>query len=612
MFCLFQLMVIDEELSQEKRMKDLFLKRIQRIPWLNVTTLPIVVFILALALITITMLLNYVDLQARMLTIVFAIVMHMAILLKQQKRRILMYIAGLLIFVFINLRFPLEVGLVEETYFFLPIMLLCLTPGKLYANFVSILLVFVYYHSSRIYSVSEVIEDSMDVILVNLLLSISLMFYIKLTEKIDKFKQDSYTDYLTGCQNRKAFNDALDSMINHSKHSIGLMFFNLDNFKLINDTYGHSVGNQILIQLSEKMRRLENNNISFYRINGDEFSFIIEYKNEQELSSFIDLVLSILNSEMIYETYAIQITISAGISSYPKDSKSKSDLIQFCDLALSEAKANPHVNVKHYNQEMSVEVSRLYDIELGLKDAIKNNELSIVYQPQVDLVDNKIIGSEALLRWNKGGTGFVSPAEFIKIAEKGSVIIDIGKWVVEEVLNQMRTWQRLGLKKVISINVSGVQLMDGTFSTFLKKSLKAYDLQGHDIIVEITETALMKNKANIIQELNKIRDMGVSVALDDFGSEYSSFNYLSELPIDIIKIDQSFIRNCGQNKQQQMILNTIIQLGHNLKMKLIAEGVETIEQQAFLIEHKCDYMQGYLFSKPISVKDYNELIVHEE
>jgi len=605
-------MVIDEELSQEKRMKDLFLKRIQRIPWLNVTTLPIVVFILALALITITMLLNYVDLQARMLTIVFAIVMHMAILLKQQKRRILMYIAGLLIFVFINLRFPLEVGLVEETYFFLPIMLLCLTPGKLYANFVSILLVFVYYHSSRIYSVSEVIEDSMDVILVNLLLSISLMFYIKLTEKIDKFKQDSYTDYLTGCQNRKAFNDALDSMINHSKHSIGLMFFNLDNFKLINDTYGHSVGNQILIQLSEKMRRLENNNISFYRINGDEFSFIIEYKNEQELSSFIDLVLSILNSEMIYETYAIQITISAGISSYPKDSKSKSDLIQFCDLALSEAKANPHVNVKHYNQEMSVEVSRLYDIELGLKDAIKNNELSIVYQPQVDLVDNKIIGAEALLRWNKGGTGFVSPAEFIKIAEKGSVIIDIGKWVVEEVLNQMRTWQRLGLKKVISINVSGVQLMDGTFSTFLKKSLKAYDLQGHDIIVEITETALMKNKANIIQELNKIRDMGVSVALDDFGSEYSSFNYLSELPIDIIKIDQSFIRNCGQKQQQQMILNTIIQLGHNLKMKLIAEGVETIEQQAFLIENKCDYMQGYLFSKPISVKDYNELIVHEE
>jgi len=506
----------------------------------------------------------------------------------------------------------LEVGLVEETYFFLPIMLLCLTPGKLYANFVSILLVFVYYHSSRIYSVSEVIEDSMDVILVNLLLSISLMFYIKLTEKIDKFKQDSYTDYLTGSQNRKAFNDALDSMINHKKRNIGLMFFNLDNFKLVNDTYGHNVGNQILIQLSEKMRKLENNNISFYRVNGDEFSFIIEYKNEQELSSFIDLVLSILNSEMIYETYAIQITISAGISSYPKDSKSKSDLIQFCDLALSEAKANPHVNVKHYNQEMSVEVSRLYDIELGLKDAIKNNELSIVYQPQVDLVDNKIIGAEALLRWNKGGTGFVSPAEFIKIAEKGSVIIDIGKWVVEEVLNQMRTWQRLGLKKVISINVSGVQLMDGTFSTFLKKSLKAYDLQGHDIIVEITETALMKNKANIIQELNKIRDMGVSVALDDFGSEYSSFNYLSELPIDIIKIDQSFIRNCGQKQQQQMILNTIIQLGHNLKMKLIAEGVETIEQQAFLIENKCDYMQGYLFSKPISVKDYNELIVHEE
>ncbi len=593
-------------------MKDLFLKRIQRIPWLNVTTLPIVVFILALALITITMLLNYVDMQARMLTIIFAIVMHMAILLKQLNRRILMYVSGLLIFVFINLRFPLEVGLVEETYFFLPIMLLCLTPGKLYANFVSILLVFVYYHSSRIYSVSEVIEDSMDVILVNLLLSISLMFYIKLTEKIDKFKQDSYTDYLTGSQNRKAFNDALDSMINHSKHSIGLMFFNLDNFKLINDTYGHSVGNQILIQLSEKMRRLENNNISFYRINGDEFAFIIEYKKEEELSSFIDLVLSILNSEMIYETYAIQITISAGISCYPKDAKIKSDLIQFCDLALSEAKANPHVNVKHYDQEMSVEVSRLYDIELGLKDAIKNNELSIVYQPQIDLIDNKIIGAEALLRWNKGGTGFVSPAEFIKIAEKGSVIIDIGKWVVEEVLNQMRTWQRLGLKKVISINVSGVQLMDGTFSTFLKKSLKAYDLQGHDIIVEITETALMKNKANIIQELNKIRDMGVSVALDDFGSEYSSFNYLSELPIDIIKIDQSFIRNCGQKQQQQMILNTIIQLGHNLKMKLIAEGVETIEQQAFLIENKCDYMQGYLFSKPISVKDYNELIVHEE
>jgi len=593
-------------------MKDLFLKRIQRIPWLNVTTLPIVVFILALALITITMLLNYVDMQARMLTIIFAIVMHMAILLKQLNRRILMYVSGLLIFVFINLRFPLEVGLVEETYFFLPIMLLCLTPGKLYANFVSILLVFVYYHSSRIYSVSEVIEDSMDVILVNLLLSISLMFYIKLTEKIDKFKQDSYTDYLTGSQNRKAFNDALDSMINHSKHSIGLMFFNLDNFKLINDTYGHSVGNQILIQLSEKMRRLENNNISFYRINGDEFAFIIEYKKEEELSSFIDLVLSILNSEMIYETYAIQITISAGISCYPNDAKIKSDLIQFCDLALSEAKANPHVNVKHYDQEMSVEVSRLYDIELGLKDAIKNNELSIVYQPQIDLIDNKIIGAEALLRWNKGGTGFVSPAEFIKIAEKGSVIIDIGKWVVEEVLNQMRTWQRLGLKKVISINVSGVQLMDGTFSTFLKKSLKAYDLQGHDIIVEITETALMKNKANIIQELNKIRDMGVSVALDDFGSEYSSFNYLSELPIDIIKIDQSFIRNCGQKQQQQMILNTIIQLGHNLKMKLIAEGVETIEQQAFLIENKCDYMQGYLFSKPISVKDYNELIVHEE
>jgi len=565
-------------------------------------------------MINISMLMQYKTANTRLLTMTFSIGMLIALFIKNNKLKFVEVITCLILFLVINLKYPLNIGQVEEAYFFLPIMILCLTPGKLYSNFVSFLIVFIYYNSLAIKDLAEMIEDSTELILINLLISVLLLFYIKFTAKMNQYKRDSYTDYLTGISNRKAFTEHLDILAkgsNNHQQVFSLLLLDLDGFKKINDTMGHDIGDKLLIELSRRLKKLESEFISFYRVGGDEFAFIILNDDDKYVYNTACNITSLINLDYSVENSLIKLQSSLGIVTYPRDAQTRVELIKNCDLALNRAKNLHTKEIERYDKKMSEELQKEYELEINLKDALKEDELFLVYQPKIDIRTGKIAGAEALLRWNHKKYGLIPPDHFIRLAEKNGSIIEIGQWVIDQVLKQLERWSNLGFRHVVAINISVVQLLNDDLCDFLEKKLEQYNIESKYLEIEITETALMDRPEEIIAELSRIKGLGVNVAIDDFGVEYSSFNYLRKLPIDILKIDREFIKNCEKNGKDKMILNGIIKLGHNLNLRLVAEGVELSEQRDVVIAADCDYIQGFIYSKPLKIKEYNKLLLDD-
>lgn len=423
----------------------------------------------------------------------------------------------------------------------------------------------------------------------------------------------SYYDDITGIPNRKMFTEKFQELINNKsncKGQLGIIFLDIDNFKNINDTYGYDVGDEILLKLCERVENILDGRQTFARFGGDEF--IIAFSNiinKKEIEIFLDELLLKVRKPFDINNKKIHCTISIGVSIYPKDSNKLDVLLKKADMAMNKAKEDGKNRYKFFDIDISNIVKRQYEVEEALRTAIENNEIFMVFQPKISIKGENINGFEALVRWRNSELGFISPAEFIPIAEKSGLMVDLGKYIIEE---SFRKCSELCCSNKsnfhIAINISDIQLREEGFISFVSDMLEKYNISPEYIEFEITEGVIMQSVVKNIELLIELKKLGVSIALDDFGTGYSSLSYLKRLPIDVLKIDKSFVDGIGVDEKSEYIAESIIKLSHNLNLKVVAEGVETKEQLVYLNKMKCDVVQGYYFSKPEKFEVIKEMI----
>jgi len=431
----------------------------------------------------------------------------------------------------------------------------------------------------------------------------------------DKIKFMAYYDSLTKLPNRTSFMDRLNEQLEliNSKNVEGAVFFiDLDNFKNINDTMGHDYGDKLLIYVTKQFESLIDEKDIICRLGGDEFILLHPYAKESEVESYAKKIISLFSKTFIVDNKQMYITASIGVALYPRDGTDTSTILKNADSAMYKAKELGKNRFVLFDPEMYLKLKRKTCIERILRTAIENNELSINYQPQYDAQNNEIFGFEALLRLNSKELGFISPLEFIPVAEQCGYITKLSLWVLNESCKQSVKWLDAGYKfKSISINISSVDLQQADFLENIKDIFKNTCINPKIVELEITETVLMQSLDSSINILKKLMDMGIRIALDDFGTGYSSLSYLRKIPISTLKIDKSFIDNITSNKKEESIINNIIQMAHSLDLKVVAEGVEIKDQLSILKERNCNYIQGYYFSKPLPASEIEKLFKEE-
>lgn len=432
--------------------------------------------------------------------------------------------------------------------------------------------------------------------------------------KADKeIKFMAHYDHLTKLPNRFLFEDRVNQAINLSKRTgnyISIIFLDLDNFKKVNDTIGHMGGDELLKKVAKKLNEVIRDTDTVARFGGDEFIImsnnITDYKM---VTNIADKIMKIFSNLFIVNGQEFLITASAGIAVYPLDGKNSDNLVKNADIAMYEAKNKGKNRYVLCTKEIKTEMKTNLELSKDLNRALERKEFVIYYQPQIDLVTNKIIGVEALLRWIHPERGVISPEIFIPIAEESSLINNIGEWVLKTACIQNKKWQDMGLNHVVvAVNISAVQIMDPKIVDKIENIIKETGLDPKYLELEITENIAIKEENYVIDILNKLKKIGVSIAIDDFGIEYSSLNRLKNLPIDQIKIDMQFIQGIENSEKDRAITMIIINLAKSLKLHVLAEGVETIPQLKFLNEKMCNYAQGYYYYKPMSVEKMEEIL----
>lgn len=412
-------------------------------------------------------------------------------------------------------------------------------------------------------------------------------------------------DPLTNLPNRSLFNARLTHALRYaSRHhsSLAILFLDLDHFKNVNDTFGHDVGDQLLIKVVERIKQIIDEKETLSRLGGDEFIIILE--NDTQMSRIKQVAQNIcdaLSNVFIIGDRDLYITTSIGISLFPNDGKTMQILLKNADMAMYRAKDRGRNIYEFYTSGMDEAMQRKSNIGMSMRSALDKNELKIYYQPILDMQTGKIICLEALLRWEHPEMGFVSPNEFIPIAEETDLIIPISEWVLRTASKQLLFWHRQGYDSLrLTVNVSSRQFMNRDVVESIRRILVETGLGGQYLIFELTESLLMHDIDHGIKVVQALKALDITIALDDFGTGYSSLSYLKRFPVDILKIDRSFVTNFSINHDDAAIVKTIITLGHHLQMRVVAEGVETPEQYVFLNQYGCDDVQGYLFYPPLS------------
>lgn len=428
-------------------------------------------------------------------------------------------------------------------------------------------------------------------------------------KNLETIKYMVYHDQLTGLLNRTALIKDLDQAIEKAKEKqteIAILYIDLDRFKYLNDTMGHKVGDQLLRKVGERLSSMEGQSQSVYRIGGDEFVILITNVTRSEVSGYSSKVFSHFDVPFLLEGQDYFITPSIGISMYPIDGQDTETLIRKADSALFQVKERGKAHFQFYSQEMNVHIPNMVTMESQLRRAMDKNELMLYYQPQVDLRTGEINSYEALLRWNNPVLGFVSPGEFIPLAEDTGLIVPIGYWVIEEVCKQIKRWEEKGLRNIkIAVNLSPKQFLQPHLVEKIRAIMEKHKVQPEFLEIEITEGA-MQDTLETLKILKQLKKLGLSISVDDFGTGYSSLSYIKQFPLDTIKIDRSFIKEALIDRKDEAIITTIIHLGCSLGLEVVAEGVETEEQVQFLKSVSCHKAQGYLFSKPLSSEEMEE------
>lgn len=424
---------------------------------------------------------------------------------------------------------------------------------------------------------------------------------IELSKKNIELESLLNKDALTNLYNRRYLIKKIDELIDDNDvENFGIMFIDLDNFKNINDLYGHDIGDAVLKEVSKRLNKYSSDNTYVFRQGGDEFIIICkEIKSEEDIIRKANIVINeFKKSEVIINDKSCEIELSIGGVVYPIHGKDRSTLMKKADMSMYTAKNENYSQIKIYKPDSEIALN--IKMEELMKRALKNKEFNLRYQPQFNPINNKLVGVEALIRWNNEELGFVSPAKFIPLAERTGMIIDIGNWVLEEGFLQVKKWkEKYNTEIEIGINVSPIQLMDDNFLDILKERLSLIDIKPSQINLELTEDVAVKNSLENINKLKQIRQLGVKVSIDDFGSGYSSFEYLKNFAVDCLKLDMSLINNIDKSKEDFEIAKAIISLSKGLNLEVVAEGVETKSQLDTLRKLNCDIIQGYYYEKPI-------------
>ncbi len=424
----------------------------------------------------------------------------------------------------------------------------------------------------------------------------------------------AHHDSLTGLPNRVLFSARLKQGIKKAKleqRGLGLFFIDLDKFKEINDSLGHEVGDRVLKIVAKILKNSIREEDTLARLAGDEFTIIMEdLTHLQDASKLAHDILNIFREPIYVDDHVLYITCSIGISIYSQDADNEKDLLKYADTAMYIAKENGRNNYQFYNPEMTKFALEQIKMKTCLRQAIDNNEFLIHYQPQIDLSSgNKITGIEALVRWQHPTKGLLTPKKFISLAEETGMIIEIDQWMMQTAMKQVSQWHNHGLDPgILALNISMKQLENTNFFSHMQNNIETYDFKPEWLELEITEGHMMKNPMEIITILKQVSSLGISISIDDFGTGYSSLSLLKRLPINRLKIDKSFIQDIPEDEEDIAIINSIVALAESLNLTLIAEGIETLEQEKFLISRNCTCVQGYYYFHPLSDEELQNIL----
>jgi diguanylate cyclase (GGDEF)-like protein len=386
------------------------------------------------------------------------------------------------------------------------------------------------------------------------------------------------------------------------KDKVALLFLDLDWFKDINDSLGHSVGDLFLQKVAERLKTWGREQDTVARLGGDEFLIMVtEIKDAPDAAVAGERLMDAMAADFVVQGHALTAHCSLGISIFPEHGEDGETLIKNADAAMYSAKENGRNNFQFFTEEMNTRVVERLTLEKSLRSALEKEQLFLVYQPQMDIATGRITGMEALLRWQHEDLGLVPPDKFIRIAENSGLIVPIGEWVLRTACRQARNWQDEGLPAVsVAVNVSAVQFRQDGFCEVVRRVLRETGLAPQYLELELTESLLLANADVTLSVVQELKAMGLTLAIDDFGTGYSSFGYLRQFRVSRFKIDRSFIRDVAVNPDDAAITAAIISMAKSLRLKVIAEGVENEAQMSFLRAHQCDEIQGYYFSKPLS------------
>ncbi len=429
----------------------------------------------------------------------------------------------------------------------------------------------------------------------------------------DQLLHQSTHDQLTGLPNRILMQDRLNQAVAHAhryRGLCGMLLINLDRLKAINESLGHRIGNQVLKAAGEHLAGCARGSDTVARLSGDEFVVILPQLNEPEQMTVVaQRILDSLAHSVVVEGHDLKITCSIGGSIFPKDGEDAEALLRNADIALGRAKRKGKNRFEFFTQEMNINAAQRLRMETDLRHAVENGELTLHFQPRVDLSHGRVVGVEALVRWQHPERGMIPPGTFIPIAEESGLIPHIGDWVLHAACQQLRQWQQAGLPQVaMAVNLSALQLQRQELPREIGDALSGCQIEPRFLELELTETVVMENAADAVTTLRDLKALGISLAMDDFGTGYSSLAYLRRFPFDYLKIDRSFIANLTREPDEAAIARTIIAMAHSLRLKVIAEGVETEAQARYLQRHYCDEMQGFLFSRPLPAAEITQLL----
>ncbi len=436
----------------------------------------------------------------------------------------------------------------------------------------------------------------------------------------EQIHQLAYFDTLTSLPNRLLLMDRLEMLINQSGREgrqFAVLSLDLDHFKTVNDTLGHSGADNLLQTVAQRLIACVREGDTVSRLGGDEFVVILSSLGRNEIgevaqiAAFIaEKIRSALSDPFLLDGKEVLVTASLGISLYPSDARCAEDIIKSADTALFHAKSQGRNNYQFYSEKMNMLTLERISMQSDLRKAIEREELEVHYQPQVDIGTGLVTGMEALMRWKHPARGWIPPAQFIPLAEESGVIVQLGEWMMKTVCAQMKVWQMAGLlneTQRISVNVSPRQFREGDFSKMIEKILGETALSANRLELEMTESMLMQNTESTLDMLTHLKQLGVKLSLDDFGTGYSSLSYLKRFPLDVLKIDQSFVRDITADSNDAAIVAAIIAMARSLKLKVIAEGVETPDQFSHLKDQGCHGFQGFYFSEPLPGEGMTQL-----